>query len=128
MTKNELFQTMAEENIRKNLPHPITTKWLALQCKVSVYQLNRLFKSHYQQTPMEFIWNQRVKLALAKIESDPRLDLNNVAKECGFRHQSHLSRLFKMRIGVTPSRFRQYCRRQNNYLPQQLFALSDTVP
>lgn len=127
MATISMFSTKVSENIRQNLPNTITTKWLAMRCGVSVYQLNRLFKNHFQQTPMEFVWNERVKFAMTIIESDPSVDLGHVAKASGFRHQSHLSRLFKTRMGETPSQFRRVCRKHRKFLPQQLLASSDQV-
>lgn len=39
--------------------------------------------------------------------ADPNLSLAQIAYECGFASQSHMTRLFQARFGTTPGRLRR---------------------
>lgn len=58
------------------------------------------------QSPHQFVLSQRLRQAqaLLQYESTP---LAQVAADCGFSSQQHLTQVMRRRLGVTPARFRQ---------------------
>lgn len=72
---------------------------------LSRFHLIRAFRKETGLTPHAWLTDRRIRaarplLAAGKAPGD-------VALECGFADQSHLTRAFKARVGVTPGRFRQ---------------------
>ena len=55
-------------------------------------------------TPHNWLIDRRVHMACNLLRAG--LSATHVAAQCGFSDQSHLTRVFKSRLGITPGRFR----------------------
>jgi AraC-like DNA-binding protein len=77
---------------------------LADVARVSRFHLIRAFRKHTGLTPHAWLADRRVKAARAQLAAGKTP--GEVAASCGFADQSHLTRAFKARVGVTPGRFR----------------------
>lgn len=66
----------------------------------------RLFKESTGLSPHQYVVRARVRKARALLVDDD-LALGQVAKECGFAHQQHLSRCFNRLVGTSPGRYRK---------------------
>ena len=78
---------------------------LAQHAGLSAWHLIRVFRKATGLTPHAWLVDRRVQLARRLLrQGEP---LVATASACGFADQSHLTRLFKARLGVTPG---QYCR------------------
>lgn len=88
-----------------NLDRTISPVQIADVAGVSVSSLNRLFRSTLNTTPSRFLTHYRLKRARALMK-DADIPLSNIAVDCGFSDQAHLSRLFKKHFGQTPSSYR----------------------
>jgi AraC family transcriptional regulator len=94
-----------KDYIEAHLSENLSLEDLARQLDFSPYHFMRLFRQAIGQSPYQFILGRRVehaKILLQKTE----LPLAQVALESGFAHQSHLSRVFKQHLGLTPKSFR----------------------
>lgn len=69
---------------------------------VSQQHLGRLFFHHCGVTPATYLWNVRTEKAIELIRSTG-LSLSEVASQCGFKTQFHLSRRVRERTGTPPS-------------------------
>lgn len=69
----------------------------------------RMFKAATGSSPHNYLLNLKLERAreLLKI---PSMSLIDIALDCGFSSHSHLSRLFRKFIGVTPSAYRRRLR------------------
>jgi AraC-like DNA-binding protein len=77
---------------------------LARVAGLSGYHLIRVFRKATGLSPHAWLVDRRVHLAAHRIRlGEP---LSAVASRCGFSDQSHLTRLFKARLGVTPGQYR----------------------
>ena len=56
--------------------------------------------------PHKWLIEQRVVLSKEKLR-DEGLSLSDVAMECGFSDQSHLTRVFRQTVGVSPGAWRR---------------------
>ena len=56
-------------------------------------------------TPHKYVMQQRVEMAKRLLKQN-ELALADVATECGFTHQSHMGKLFKQQLGMTPKQYR----------------------
>jgi AraC family transcriptional regulator len=86
----------------------------AAQCSVSVFaeaaqvhpvHLTRLFRRHYQCSVMGYVRRLRVRAAANALAST-EASLAALAIDAGFADQSHLCRIFKADMGITPGRYR----------------------
>jgi AraC family transcriptional regulator len=79
---------------------------LAAEAGVDPIRLSKAFRRSHGRTIGEFVQELRVRAACARL-LDRDAPLADVAIECGFSDQSHLTRIFKRVTGTTPGAFRQ---------------------
>lgn len=98
----------AKAFVEANLGNPtLDPPQLAAAVGVSLRRLQELFHERGQHIS-DWIWLRRLEAA-AKRLSDPgcaHLPLGHVAYGCGFASQSHFSRRFKDRFGMSPREYR----------------------
>lgn len=91
--------------IRDHLDQKLSLEDMAASVALSRFHFCRRFRQSTGFSPHDFVIRQRVELAktlLARTkESGP-----DVAIRCGFADQSHLTRVFKKHVGVTPGQYR----------------------
>ncbi len=86
----------------------ITLNELAQQVALSPYYFLRVFRAEVGMPPYAYLESVRIRQAQQLIKTGK--PLAEVAIEIGFSSQSHLTRLFKKIIGVTPGQFAQQVR------------------
>ena len=96
----------AHEYIENHSSDPLTLGAIARRCNVSDAHLIRLFKAEMDVTPMEFLWECRVRAA-ARLLADTGLSSAEVAYRTGFATAAHFSRRFKQRMKMTPGQYRR---------------------
>jgi len=77
---------------------------IALLCGCSVCHLIRLFRRETGMTPHSYLMERR--LAHAKERLAGESSICSIAFEAGFTDQSHLTRRFRARFGLTPGLYR----------------------
>jgi AraC-like DNA-binding protein len=99
----------AETFITEHLSDPeLSALTIARHLNISVRHLSRLFLTRHT-TVTEWIWNQRLERAQKNLIS-PRacaISIGEVAFRWAFANQSHFSRRFKGRYGLTPTEYRR---------------------
>lgn len=91
--------------IDANLGKLISLTDLAGIAGLSPYHFIRSFKNSFGMTPVQFMLHKRINLARRLIASGE--SLANVAHECAFVSQSHMSTMFKRVVGMTPGAYQQ---------------------
>lgn len=91
--------------IEDQIGESIVVEDLASEAKLSRSHFTRAFKATVGESPQAYILDRRVKRAQSLLSSD-EFNLAEVADMTGFSSQSHLSRVFKKRIGTTPGKYR----------------------
>lgn len=94
-----------QEFIRCNIRENISLDDLARSISLSRYHFARRFRQTMGRTPHEFVLGQRIARAQLMLERT-RNPLREIAALCGFADQSHMTRLFQQRLGITPGRYR----------------------
>lgn len=102
------------EFIEANLAGEIRLQSLADLCGVGVAHFMRLFKSTTGVPPYQYVLGLRIGRAKALLSDAAAVSLTDVARSCGFSNQQHLARTFRRVAGVTPGRFRELRRREQN--------------
>ena len=77
---------------------------------VHTVHLSREFRRHYSSTVGEYIRKRRIEYACKEILSS-EVSLAELATTAGFADQSHLTRMFKRHVGMTPTQFRETFRK-----------------
>ena len=89
---------------------PISTvvplKDVARECRLSVSHFSRAFRRTVGVAPHHWLVTRRIEVAKEKLRNT-RLSLSDVALACGFADQSHLTRVFTGRVGVSPGAWRR---------------------
>jgi AraC family transcriptional regulator len=99
----------AREILRANL-HGVPLKEVARECGLSVGHFSHAFRRTLGVAPHKWLIEQRVVLSKEKLR-DGGLSLSDVATECGFSDQSHLTRVFRQTVGISPGAWRRALKR-----------------
>lgn len=105
---SELFtpqKVQVQEVVEKHIFSTISIQKLAELTGLSLSSFKREFYSTYQQTPTQYINNQRLKKAKELLELS-NLSISQIAYELGFNDPAYFSRLFKKKFSSSPSSFR----------------------
>jgi len=100
----------AKEILRANLKGSVALKEVARECGLSVGYFSHAFRRTLGVAPHQWLIEQRVALSKEKLRDDG-LSLSDVATECGFSDQSHLTRAFRQTVGVSPGAWRRALKR-----------------
>jgi transcriptional regulator GlxA family with amidase domain len=93
---------MMREDLTGNTPlHDV-----ARECGVSRSHFARAFAISVGRPPHQWLLEQRVELA-RQLLGDTELSIGDVAARCGFADQSHFTRVFSARTGLSPGRWRR---------------------
>jgi AraC family transcriptional regulator len=96
----------AREILRANIKCGVALKEVARECGLSVGHFSNAFRRTLGMAPHKWLIEQRVVLSKEKLRDDG-LSLSDVATECGFSDQSHLTRVFRQTVGVSPGAWRR---------------------
>ena len=94
----------AQDYLDAHYAETIDLPTLAGVAGVSRFHLIRAFRKETGLTPYAWLADRRIKAARGLLAGGRTPGA--VALDCGFADQSHLTRAFKARVGVTPARFR----------------------
>ncbi|WOO40913.1 helix-turn-helix transcriptional regulator [Rubellicoccus peritrichatus] len=92
-----LFAEMTSEDL--------TLGGIAQRLNCNADSLSARFSREVGQTAMEYLANLRIERARGLLEEGV-MTISEIAWSCGYRDPNYFSRLFKKRIGITPSQFR----------------------
>jgi AraC family transcriptional regulator len=96
----------AIEYIDEHLGDNLTLAGIAKAAGVSIGRLNSEFKRAMKLAPYQYVLNARVRRANALLTSTD-LSLAQVALECGFSNQQHMTRMIHRISGRTPGAIRR---------------------
>ncbi|TLD71411.1 AraC family transcriptional regulator [Phragmitibacter flavus] len=79
---------------------------LASLAHLSVSQLQREFSRLFSMSPIEYVTRVRLHMASRQLEQSTN-PVGQIALDCGFYDQSHFTRVFRTRTGLSPLEYRQ---------------------
>jgi AraC family transcriptional regulator, exoenzyme S synthesis regulatory protein ExsA len=101
---NQTNPSLAEV-MQNNFAFNLTLEEYAkLACK-SVPTFKREFKKTFNDTPAKWVLRKKLARATELLENSS-LNIGEICYQCGFENQTHFSRVFKEKIGVSPLQFR----------------------
>ena len=93
------------ERLNEEFTGGLTSESLAAEAGVHPVHLAAVFRTFHNETIGDYVQKRRITLA-ALLLQDNEIPLTEIAYECGFADQSHFTRVFKRRVGMTPGAFR----------------------
>jgi len=93
-------------HVAQNLDRQIANSELAALARLSASHFGRAFKQAVGVSPREYVTQARIDQAKA-LMGRPDLALSQIALDCGFCDQAHLSRTFHQLVGTTPNKWRR---------------------
>jgi AraC family transcriptional regulator len=100
----------AKELLTHNISGDLPLSNLARECGLSLTSFSRAFRKSVGVPPHRWVIQQRIELAKTLLLDDS-MSLAEIAIECGFSDQSHLTRFFTATVGVSPGFWRQTVRK-----------------
>lgn len=94
------------DHINTNIDSSILVEDLADIVSLSSAHFCRAFKKSFDATPHAYIVRRRVERA-QELMRTTRSPLSQIALDCGFADQTHLSKLFRRLTGNTPNNWRR---------------------
>lgn len=101
--------SMVDEYIHAHLDQKISLADLAACLHLSVPHFERMFRATTYVPPYHYLLELRLERAKILLENT-RLTIADVARQCGFSSQSHLTAHFTRYVGVSPARFTRSAR------------------
>jgi AraC family transcriptional regulator len=96
----------AEERLRASFREPPGLDALAAEAGVHPVHFVRAFRARFGAPPGAYVRGLKVEWAAGVVASTTR-PLAEIALEAGFADQSHFTRVFRQKTGVTPARYRR---------------------
>lgn len=96
----------ARELLRESMSTGISLQEVADACRLSSSAFVKGFKKSMGVPPYQWLIAQRIEWAIELMQSSS-LSLVDVALTCGFSDQSHFTRMFAQKMGVSPGAYRR---------------------
>jgi AraC family transcriptional regulator len=97
------------ELLQARFAEDLTHEVVAAAAGIHPAHLARVFRRHYGCTLGDYVRELRVDFAARQLIATDE-PLAGIAFAAGFSDQSHFTRIFRRRTGMTPAAFRRYCR------------------
>ena len=95
-----------KETVNLHLFSSLSVEELAKLCNLSLSSFKREFKKIFNDTPSNFINTERLKKAVELLKVSD-FTISDIAYDTGFNDPSYFARLFKDKMGMSPSTFRK---------------------
>lgn len=95
-----------QKRLVENLKHHWTVQEMAEMVELSIPHFQKLFKHEAGITPVSFLQNARLEKARHLLETTYH-HVNQIGIAVGMPHDSHFTRDFNKKYGVTPTTYRK---------------------
>lgn len=95
-----------QDMMEARLAEPVPLADLAAVVALSVSQFSRQFKASTGETPHRFLMRLRLDQACRLLRAST-MPISEIAVQCGFSHQEHLTRVLRARLATTPAALRR---------------------
>ncbi|MEM7661483.1 MAG: AraC family transcriptional regulator [Pseudomonadota bacterium] len=107
MGKSDLQPAL--DYLNDNIQESVSLDDLADLANVPTSQLLRSFRYVIGTTPHQYLIQRRIEKA-RDLLTNTRLSIAEIAYECGFSSQSHMTTVFADKLGITPGKYRRQVR------------------
>lgn len=92
--------------IKANLTQDLSILDLATLTSMSESHFSRSFKQSVGIAPYQYLMQQRVERAKQLLKQQA-ISISDIALDCGFANQTHLTKVFRQMTGVTPKAYQK---------------------
>lgn len=85
----------------------LTLDSLASVAYMDKYYLTRVFKEYIGTSPIDYLINKRISVAKILLETT-NYSMGQITEIVGFNSQSYFNQIFKKRVGITPTEYRNH--------------------
>jgi AraC family transcriptional regulator len=96
-----------KQYIKTHWKEPFNADKIAKAAYMSKSHFTKLFKIYTGITPYEYYINYKIS-KLKEMLLDTNLTISQAFAECNMNYNGHSARLFREKVGVTPSEYRKY--------------------
>jgi len=107
--------------IEAHAAEPVALEDAARVAGLSPFHFLRVFSAVVGATPHQYLLRLRLARA-AKLLSEERIPVTDVAFDCGFADLSNFVRTFRRAAGVSPREFRKHTRAERKFLQERIAA------
>jgi AraC family transcriptional regulator len=100
-----LMLQRVNDYVQASLSNRISVRQMAAVAGLPANRFAQAFTDHTGQSPHQYVLTQRLNMA-ASLLARSRMSLAEVAVISGFCSQQHLTNTMRLRLGVTPGRYR----------------------
>lgn len=93
-------------HIEENLFEPLSVRELSGVAGLSPFHFSRLFTVRTGYSVMAYVRTKRMMRAAQRLQVGEKINLVELAFDCGFESQEAFTRAFRRAIGMTPGRFK----------------------
>ena len=104
----------AKRYIENNFTEPCDLSIISEYTGLNPRYLLRLFKQHMGITPTRYLWRLRAEKGVYLLHQS-KLNINQIAEQCGFQSPHHFSRHIKEYYGESPSHLRTQTRNRDPF-------------
>lgn len=97
---------LVTDHIDAHLQDPLALEDLAALVGLGVWTFSRHFRESFGRAPHAFVIERRIERA-RRLLAQGRVAIKEVALNCGFADQAHLTRVMRRQLGTTPARLRE---------------------
>lgn len=108
----EIFQNLFEKNnysfkqiIKEHIYDDLSVIELAGLCNMSLSSFKRKFKEVFKESPKQYINHQRI-LRSKELLNGTTMNISEIGYEIGFNDIGYFSKVFKSKVGLTPSAYK----------------------
>jgi AraC family transcriptional regulator len=94
------------EYIDSRLNESPNLETLAAVAGLGLWSFTRHFRESFGRTPHAYIIERRIDRA-RRLLTQGRMPIKEVASDCGFADQAHMTRVFRTHLGTTPAALRR---------------------
>ena len=102
---SEMQKRTVLDYIESRLHEPLSLKDIAAQINMAACTFSRYFRRTLGTTPYAYVMDRRLERA-SHLLRDGRVPTKQIAGQCGFFDQAHLTRQFSRRYRTTPTAYR----------------------
>lgn len=95
-----------DEFVDAHLQEGVTIERLAELANLGVWTFTKHFRNSVGVSPYEYVIQRKIQRAVRMLTNSAR-PIKQIAVDCGFSDQAHLTRALKTREGVTPAQLRR---------------------
>lgn len=96
-----------EDYIKKHYVENITVEQLAKKFHFHRSYLTRVFKKHAGESPINYLTQVRLEKAIELMKEREDLDIQSISNMVGYEDSHYFSRVFKNKLGKSPSEYRR---------------------